>query len=173
VRGDMRWAAARSSRPKYGSLNFRQRQIGGSPRFGSARLRASGLAALWPWGPRGCFRIGPGGHGPALSGPVGHVAISVSAGGPGERVTRHGQSPGTAGPWLSLLARLVVLRFRFVRFVVAWWYGDATGRAVLNALRRQASRYRREPRSVAALLTILAGPGQGWPEFARQCRTLL
>jgi len=45
--------------------------------------------------------------------------------------------------------------------------------AVLGALRRQASRYRREPRSVAALLTILASPGQGCPEFARQCRSLL
>jgi predicted nucleic acid-binding protein len=44
---------------------------------------------------------------------------------------------------------------------------------VVEALRRQASRYRREPRSVAALLTILAGPGQGCPQFARQCRTLL
>jgi hypothetical protein len=44
---------------------------------------------------------------------------------------------------------------------------------VLDALRRQSSRYRREPRSVTALLTILAGPGQGCPEFARQCRTLL
>jgi hypothetical protein len=28
-----------ASRPKYGSLNFRQRRIGGSPRFGSAHLR--------------------------------------------------------------------------------------------------------------------------------------
>ena len=45
--------------------------------------------------------------------------------------------------------------------------------AVLDALRRQSSRYRREPRSVTALLSILAGPGQGCPEFARQCRTLL
>jgi predicted nucleic acid-binding protein len=45
--------------------------------------------------------------------------------------------------------------------------------AVLDALRRQASRYRREPRSVAALLTILATAGQGCPEFARQCRSLL
>jgi hypothetical protein len=44
---------------------------------------------------------------------------------------------------------------------------------VLDALRRQSSRYRREPRSVTALLSILAGPGQGCPEFARQCRTLL
>ena len=45
--------------------------------------------------------------------------------------------------------------------------------AVLDALRRQSSRYRREPRSVTALLSILAGPGQGCPQFARQCRTLL
>jgi hypothetical protein len=45
--------------------------------------------------------------------------------------------------------------------------------SVLGALRRQSSRYRREPRSVAAPLSILAGPGQGCPEFARQCRTLL
>jgi predicted nucleic acid-binding protein len=44
--------------------------------------------------------------------------------------------------------------------------------AVLDALRRQASRYRREPRTVAALLAILAGPGQGCPEFSRQCRAL-
>jgi predicted nucleic acid-binding protein len=44
---------------------------------------------------------------------------------------------------------------------------------VLGALRRQSSRYRREPRSVAALLSVLAGPGQGCPEFARQCRALL
>jgi hypothetical protein len=28
-----------ASRPKYGSLNFRQRRVGGSPRFGSAHLR--------------------------------------------------------------------------------------------------------------------------------------
>jgi hypothetical protein len=35
--------------------------------------------------------------------------------------------------------------------------------AVLDALRRQSSRYRREPRSVTALLSILAGPGQGCP----------
>jgi hypothetical protein len=45
--------------------------------------------------------------------------------------------------------------------------------AVLDALRRQSSRYRREPRSVTALLSILGGPGQGCAEFARQCRTLL
>jgi len=45
--------------------------------------------------------------------------------------------------------------------------------AVLDALRRQASRYRREPRTVLALLNVLATPGQGCPEFARQCGTLL
>lgn len=31
-----------SSRPKYGSLNFRRRRVGGSPRFGSAHLRLAG-----------------------------------------------------------------------------------------------------------------------------------
>jgi predicted nucleic acid-binding protein len=45
--------------------------------------------------------------------------------------------------------------------------------AVLDALRRQASRYRREPRTPIALLNVLASPGQGCPEFARQCRALL
>ena len=45
--------------------------------------------------------------------------------------------------------------------------------AVLGALRRQASRYRREPRTVIALLNVLASPGQGCPEFALQCRVLL
>jgi hypothetical protein len=44
---------------------------------------------------------------------------------------------------------------------------------VLDALRRQASRYRREPRTVTDLLNVLASPGQGCPEFARQCRALL
>ena len=32
---------APQERPKYGSLNFRQRSVGGSPRFGSAHLRLS------------------------------------------------------------------------------------------------------------------------------------
>jgi len=45
--------------------------------------------------------------------------------------------------------------------------------AVLDALRRQASRYRREPRTVLALLNVLASPGQGCPDFSRQCRALL
>lgn len=44
---------------------------------------------------------------------------------------------------------------------------------VLGALRRQASRYRREPRSVAALLTILGSPGSGCPDFAQACRQVL
>jgi hypothetical protein len=44
---------------------------------------------------------------------------------------------------------------------------------VLSALRRQASRYRREPRTVSALLGILGGQGQGCSEFARQCLTML
>ena len=34
--------AAAAARPKYGSLNFRRRRIGGSPRFGSAYLRLTG-----------------------------------------------------------------------------------------------------------------------------------
>ena len=44
---------------------------------------------------------------------------------------------------------------------------------VLGALRRQASRYRREPRSVAALLAILGSPGSGCPDFAQACRQVL
>jgi hypothetical protein len=42
-----------------------------------------------------------------------------------------------------------------------------------DALRRQASRYRREPWTALALLNVLASPGQGCPEFARQRRALL
>lgn len=44
---------------------------------------------------------------------------------------------------------------------------------ILDALRRQASRYRREPRDVAALLTILGSPGSGCPDFAQACRKRL
>jgi predicted nucleic acid-binding protein len=44
---------------------------------------------------------------------------------------------------------------------------------VLAALRRQSSRYRREPRTVDDLLTVLANPGNGCLEFARTCRTTL
>ena len=45
--------------------------------------------------------------------------------------------------------------------------------AVPGTLRRQASRYRREPRTVMTLLNVLASSGQGCPEFASHCRTLL
>jgi hypothetical protein len=44
---------------------------------------------------------------------------------------------------------------------------------VLDALRRQASRYRREPGTMSALLGILGGQGQGCPRFASQCPALL
>ena len=44
---------------------------------------------------------------------------------------------------------------------------------VLAALRKQTSRYRREPRTAGALLEVLGSPGQGCPEFARQCYALL
>lgn len=44
---------------------------------------------------------------------------------------------------------------------------------VLGALRRQASRYRREPRDVAALLAVLGSPGSGCPDFAQACRQVL
>lgn len=50
---------------------------------------------------------------------------------------------------------------------------DLHPEAVLSALRRQASRYRREPRTLSTLLGVLADPGQGCPAFARQCVTLL
>lgn len=46
-------------------------------------------------------------------------------------------------------------------------------RAVRDALRRQASRYRREPRTVDALLDILAKPGHGCPRFAERCREIV
>jgi predicted nucleic acid-binding protein len=44
---------------------------------------------------------------------------------------------------------------------------------VLAALRRQSSRYRREPRTVDDLLTVLARPGNGCAGFARTCRAML
>lgn len=40
---------------------------------------------------------------------------------------------------------------------------------VIEALRRQVSRYRREPRSIKALLAILGSPASGCPEFAASC----
>ncbi|GAA0225960.1 hypothetical protein GCM10010492_25310 [Saccharothrix mutabilis subsp. mutabilis] len=42
--------------------------------------------------------------------------------------------------------------------------------AVHSALRRQASRYRRAPRSVEDLLDVLADAGHGCPGFAEACR---
>jgi predicted nucleic acid-binding protein len=50
---------------------------------------------------------------------------------------------------------------------------DLYPEAVLRALRRQASRYRREPRTLSTLLGVLAEPGQGCPDFARRCTALL
>jgi predicted nucleic acid-binding protein len=44
---------------------------------------------------------------------------------------------------------------------------------VLDALRRQASRYHREPRNVAALLTILGSQASGCPDFAQACQQAL
>ena len=58
-------------------------------------------------------------------------------------------------------------------FLLSQLANSTHARGTRDALRRQASRYRREPRTVMALLNVLASPGQGCPEFARQCRTLL
>jgi predicted nucleic acid-binding protein len=44
---------------------------------------------------------------------------------------------------------------------------------VIDALRRQVSRYHREPRNVDALLTILGSPGSGCPDFTQSCRQML
>jgi predicted nucleic acid-binding protein len=44
---------------------------------------------------------------------------------------------------------------------------------VIDALRRQASRYNREPRNTEALLAILGSPGSGCPGFAGTCRQRL
>jgi hypothetical protein len=44
---------------------------------------------------------------------------------------------------------------------------------VLDALRRQASRYHCEPRNITALLTILGSPASGWPDFAQACQQAL
>ena len=44
---------------------------------------------------------------------------------------------------------------------------------VLAALRRQVSRYHREPRTVEALLTILGASPSGCPGFARACGRML
>jgi hypothetical protein len=39
--------AAPADRPKYGALNFRNRTVGGSPRFGSAHLRLAAHTLAW------------------------------------------------------------------------------------------------------------------------------
>ena len=44
---------------------------------------------------------------------------------------------------------------------------------VISALRRQVSRYHREPRTVEALLVILGGQASGCPGFARACQQML
>jgi predicted nucleic acid-binding protein len=44
---------------------------------------------------------------------------------------------------------------------------------VLDSLRRQASRYRREPRTIDDLLAVLSAPGSGCAEFAAACRSHL
>ena len=44
---------------------------------------------------------------------------------------------------------------------------------VIDALRRQISRYHREPRNIEALLAILGGPGSGCPSFALACRHMI
>jgi predicted nucleic acid-binding protein len=40
---------------------------------------------------------------------------------------------------------------------------------VLAALRRQVSRYRREPRTIESLLAVLGGPASGCPRFKQAC----
>jgi len=44
---------------------------------------------------------------------------------------------------------------------------------VLTALRRQVSRYHREPRTIESLLAILGSAGSGCTRFAQTCRPLL
>jgi len=44
---------------------------------------------------------------------------------------------------------------------------------VIDTLRRQASRYHREPRNVEALLAILSSAGSGCPVFAQACGQML
>ncbi|MGH3735144.1 MAG: PIN domain-containing protein [Micromonosporaceae bacterium] len=46
---------------------------------------------------------------------------------------------------------------------------DLAPTVVHRALARQASRYRRAPRTVADLLAALGRPGNGCPTFAREC----
>lgn len=50
---------------------------------------------------------------------------------------------------------------------------DLAPAEVFAALRRQVSRYHREPRTVEALLTILGAQASGCPGFARACGIML
>jgi predicted nucleic acid-binding protein len=50
---------------------------------------------------------------------------------------------------------------------------DLAPQVVLESLRRQASRYRREPRTVADLLDVLSSPGNNCSRFAAACRAFL
>ncbi|MGH3862773.1 hypothetical protein [Actinokineospora sp.] len=50
---------------------------------------------------------------------------------------------------------------------------DLAPGVVLASLHRQVSRYRREPRTVSDLLTILERPGSNCPGFATSCRAAL
>jgi predicted nucleic acid-binding protein len=43
---------------------------------------------------------------------------------------------------------------------------------VVGALRRQVSRYHREPRTIESLMAILGGESSGCPRFAQACRQL-
>jgi hypothetical protein len=48
---------------------------------------------------------------------------------------------------------------------------DLAPTRVIRALERQASRYRRAPRTVDDLLIALGRPGNGCPGFAQRCHT--
>lgn len=50
---------------------------------------------------------------------------------------------------------------------------DLAPAEILDALRRQVSRYRREPRTVEGLLAILGASASGCPGFAQACRRML
>jgi hypothetical protein len=50
---------------------------------------------------------------------------------------------------------------------------DLSPSDVIDALRRQVSRYHREPRDAGALLAILGSPGSGCPGFAKACQQAL
>jgi hypothetical protein len=50
---------------------------------------------------------------------------------------------------------------------------DLQPAGVLAALRRQASRYHREPRTIESLLAILGGAASGCPRFKHACDQVL